>query len=75
MKTISDIAKGKFSELLGDYEDFGFTLMVSNQGLTLSFKDTILLHNFNSNNDIPITPECVQNICREFMDKLNTEYS
>jgi len=70
MKTISNLAKGKLSELLGDYEELGFYLAIDSSSLLLQFKETIL-HSFN--NEYPISAACVQGICRDFLNKLNTQ--
>ena len=70
MRTISKMAKGKLSELLGDYEELGFSLVIGSHRLLLKFKETIL-HSFNS--EYPISAACVQGICRDFLNELNTQ--
>ena len=72
MRTISKMAKGKLSELLGDYEELGFSLVIGNYSLLLQFKDTVL-HSFKQYKETPITAECVQDVCRQFLNELNTQ--
>lgn len=74
MRTITKMAKNALSDLLGDFEGFGFSLVPGSHSLLLQFKETIL-HSFKSDNELPITAECVQAICKEYLDKLNAQYN
>ena len=74
MATISKKTKNALSCLLGDYEDFGFTLAVGKGCIELYFKES-LVRQFPANNDSPLTGFEVQAECGEYVNKLNAQFN
>jgi hypothetical protein len=74
MKTISKKAKNALSDLLGDYEDLGFTLTIGTHSIELCFKGKFI-HGFPPNNEMPLSGVDVQLECANYLNKFNALYN